>query len=263
MNVSLRLLVGLIIFVLLIYLAYLDAYGKGDSPFNELIEFCKRDGDNFADTLGDFANQDIRIVKAFLDIAMPTISLASYEDSILTNNYSDVVRDAEEAFALFVLENYFNRWIYQAELHRQKKDADHLQVRNETSGGEVRNDISGTTGQEGGRSSSVIRPPEVDIPDVKYQRKIKMRNDQVQSAGKWTEKGLKRYDTILKAVMERRKNREPFEDQLTDTYIHSIDSGRRERFERKRKLEEMMEEKQTDQPANVVFVTDVLKIEYL
>ena len=245
--------------MLLIYLAYINNYGKDNSSFNDMVKLCRSNGDNFADTLGDFANQDIRIVKAFLDIGMPAISVNSYEDSILTDKYSDVVHDAEEAFALFVLENYLNRWIYQAEVQRQKDAVQ--QHRDSSSGGKVHVDSS--TGQGQGHSSSTIQPPEVDIPDVKYQQKIKTRNDQVQSAGKWTEKGLKRYDTILKAVMERRENRGDFENKLKENYIRNIDSRCRERVERKRKLEEMMEEKGTDQRENVVLVTDVLKMEYL
>lgn len=219
-----------------------------------MIQFCSTSGHKFADNLGDFANQDIEIVKAFLDIAMPTISVNSYHDSILTDKYSDVVHEAEEAFALFVLENYLNVWMYQAEVERQNKAVATTQEGNHSSAG-------GGVGAEDGQGARLLSD-NVDIPEVMYQKKIKKRHDKIHSAGKWTEEGLKRYDTILKAVLERRKNREDFENKLREQYVNDIDTDRKERVDRKRKLEEMMEEK-AKQHEEVPLVTDVLKIEYL
>ena len=105
------------------------------------------------------------------------------------HNFSDVVTSSEEAFALLVLENNFDRWVYQADRQRRKQ----IGIDDDNDAGEV--------------------------PDVLYQKKIKKRKDNVHTAGRWTDDGLERFNDLLLKVQEVRELRGEYEEELNDMYV--------------------------------------------
>ena len=177
------------------------------------------------------------VLMEYFDLSMTTLCLGGYRQSILFDMFSEVVKDAEEAFALLVLENNFDRWIYQAEVQRMKNQSrDNLET---------------------------VLPPSMDVPDVLYQKKVKKRRDNIQTVGKWTAEGIERYDKILKDVMRRREDRKDFEGLLKEEYNKDISEEHKCRIEvLKRKMEVLSDEVVLKKPKKEM-VTDVLKIEEL
>ena len=105
------------------------------------------------------------------------------------HNFSDVVTSSEEAFALLVLENNFNQWVYQAERQRRKQ---------------IGIDDDNDTGE---------------VPDVLYQKKIQKRKDNIYTAGRWTDDGLERFNDLLSKVQEVRELRGEYEEELNNMYV--------------------------------------------
>ena len=126
----------------------------------------------------------------FYDISMPSISYYQYKTRILFNAFSSVVTESEEALAYLVFENNLERWIYQAEEKR----------------------CSELSQDEGTKESR-------KIPRALYQAEVKTRKDNIDTVGKWTDKGLGRYNELLLAVRERRQSKNAFEELLTRTYL--------------------------------------------
>ena len=176
------------------------------------------------------------VLMEYFDMSMTTMSAGGYKQSILFDRFSTVVRDAEEAFALLVLENNFDRWVYQAEIHRMKFDAE---------------DNFGT-----------VLPPSADVPDVLYQNKVKKRRDNVETVGKWTAEGIRRYNKILNDVILRREDREEFEDSLMEEYNKDISDEHKDRIGILKRKMEAGEEEVIKKPKREL-VMDVLKIEEL
>ena len=81
------------------------------------------------------------------------------------------------------------------------------------------------------------------IPDVLYQKKVKKRKDQRETAGKWKPKGMVRLNTLITMVQENRNSetRETFEEELQRIYIKHADTNMEimARNKRKREMEEM------------------------
>ena len=121
--------------------------------------------------------------------------------------FSDVVEYVEEAFALLVFENYFDRWHYLAESKRMSLED------------------NGTT-----------CPPLQDVPDVLYQKKVARRKDNVYTAGKWTDEGIERYNIILGEVEERRNcnDRKDFEKRLDEMFRENMGDDWIDRIEKKK-----------------------------
>ena len=88
-----------------------------------------------------------------------------------------------------MLENNFDRWVYQAERQRRKQ----IGIDDDNDAGEV--------------------------PDVLYQKKIKKRKDNVYTAGRWTDEGLERFNYLLSKVQEVREMRGQYEEELNDMYV--------------------------------------------
>jgi len=217
---------------------YIENYGKGSSnSFQKLINVCKSGGKEFADILGIYDKLDMDVLMEYFDMSMTTLSAQGYKTSVLFDRFSTVVKDAEEAFGLLVLENNFDRWMYQAEVERMK-----LESRN---------------------NFDIVLPPMVDVPDVLYQKKVKKRRNNVQTVGKWTAEGIERYDKILNDVIRRREDREDFEVHLKEEYNKDVSEGHKCRIEvLKRKMEVLGDEVVMKKPKKEM-VTDVLKIEEL
>ena len=157
----------------------------------DLVDFCKANGPKFAEKLLDYHNMDEKTLMCFYDISMPSISYYQYKPRILFNTFSSVVTESEEALAYLVFENNLERWIYQAEETRRSNNSDDEE-------GDVANR---------------------KIPRALYQAEVKTRKDNIDTVGKWTDKGLQRYNELLLAVRESRQSRSAFEDLLTRTYL--------------------------------------------
>ena len=219
-------------------LGYIDSYGKGPSnSFNKLVNLCKTGDTKIADKLGLYDEVDMDVLMEYFDLSMTTLCSGGYRQSILFDEFSEVVKNAEEAFALLVLENNFDRWIYQAEVQRMKNQSrDNLET---------------------------VLPPSMDVPDVLYQKKVKKRRDNIQTVGKWTAEGIERYDKILKDVMRRREDRKDFEGLLKEEYNKDVSEEHKCRIEMlKRKTEAISDGVVLKKPKKEM-VTDVLKIEEL
>ena len=128
----------------------------------------------------------------FYDISMPSISYYQYKPRILFNTFSSVVTESEEALAYLVFENNLERWIYQAEETRSTNSSD-----NEAEA-EVENR---------------------KVPRALYQAEVKARKDNIDTVGKWTDRGLERYNELILAVRESRRSRNAFEELITRTYL--------------------------------------------
>ena len=219
----------------MILLVYIDNYNKGATNGFCKLDALHKSGENntFADRLGDFDNIDLDTLITFLNMLMPTISVSTYRDSITYAPFSNIVNKVEEAFALFVMENCFNNWFYKAELHRRKihkvefKDSD-IDI------------LEGTA-----------------LPKVLYQEKRQMRKDGVHSAGKFTNEGLERFNTILMNVMQRRNNKSSnFDDKLMLYYQDNISDEAKDQI--KRRNQSIKVEKEPKK--RKVFVIDCLDV---
>ena len=194
----------------LFQLEYTDKFYCGiDEEHNDmkkLVKFCKNNGHQFGDKLLDYDNMDIETLKYFYDISMPSISSYMYSSRILFNTFSRVITESEEAFAILVFENSFDRWLYQADskISAPSNDTEEQTVTVEE--GTIAIQGSTVTGNDA-------------IPDVLYQKKVKKRKDNVVTAGRWTDAGLGRYNELLTKVQEARKGRGVFEDSLKETYV--------------------------------------------
>lgn len=173
----------------------------------KLVKFCQDNGRQFGDKLLDYDNMDIETLKYFYDISMPSISSYMYSSRILFNTFSQVITESEEAFAILVFENSFDRWLYQA-------DSKISAPSNDTE------EQNGVTVEEGTITiqGSTVTGNDA-IPDVLYQKKVKKRKDNVITAGRWTDEGLERYNELLTKVQEARKGRGVFEESLKETYV--------------------------------------------
>ena len=180
----------------------------------QLVKFCQDNGRQFGDKLLDYDNMDIDTLKYFYDISMPSVSSYMYSSRILFNNFSKVVTESEEAFAILVFENNFERWLYQADskISSPSNDTEEQTVSTTEEGSPT----AGNQQEEGNSSSATDNEA---IPDVLYQKKVKTRKDNVVTAGRWTDEGLERYNELLTKVQEARKSRGTFEDSLKDTYV--------------------------------------------
>ena len=195
-------------------------------------------GTVFGDVLLDYESMDTNVLMCYLNIAMTSTATVKFKERMVYEKFSDAVTVFEEAFAVLVLENNFQRWVYSAKKKiRDKKDVD----------SEVSN------GEESGNSSSGNNTDDSDkdvvekIPDVLYQKKIKKRKDKRETAGKWTADGMKRLNSLITMVQDGRnnENREEFEDELQDKYIKLADKNieTASKNKRKREMEEMNQRK--------------------
>ena len=146
----------------------------------------------------------------------------------------------EEAFAVLVLENNFERWIYFAEktLKEQNEMVDEDNDDNDD------NDSGSSNGDENSEiSNNDSEHTVISIPDVLYQQKIKQRKDKRETAGKWTSDGMKRLNTLITMVKDGRngESREIFEEKLQDMYIKHADKNMEliAKNKRKREMEEL------------------------
>ena len=160
----------------------------------DLVELCKANGPQFADKLLEYQNVDEKTLMCFYDISMPSILYYQYKPRILFNTFSSVVTESEEALAYLVFENNLERWIYQAEETRSTNSSDD-------------------------EAEAEAEVENRKVPRALYQAEVKARKDNIDTVGKWTDRGLERYNELILAVRESRQSRNAFEELITRTYL--------------------------------------------
>ena len=203
-------------------------YVEQDNEMKKFIHFCKQNGIYFTDEMLKYESVDKNMMVYFYNISMHIFSNYSYRSRILFHNFSDVVTSSEEAFALLVLENNFDRWVYQAERQRRKQ----IGIDDDNDAGEV--------------------------PDVLYQKKVQKRKDNVYTAGRWTDDGLARFNDLLSKVQEVRELRREYEEELYNMYVESEPSDSFSSKVEKRNREERDEAE--NQRKKKVVVMNVLNV---
>ena len=76
---------------------------------------CKSKGKEFGEALLDYSSIDQNVLFCYLNIAMTSTATVKFKERMAYEKFSDAVTIFEEAFAVLVLENNFDRWIYLAE----------------------------------------------------------------------------------------------------------------------------------------------------
>ena len=180
-----------------------------------LITYCKENGEKFGDNLLDYATVDMDIVRYYLDMAMPSMSIRTYDHEKVFSPLSKTVTVAEEAFAMLQLENNFERWIWIAEKEISKKQT-----------------------EESGNDNENTSVDDEMVPDLKYQVNVKTRKDNVYTAGKWTEDGLERYNELVTIVRQRREDSANFEEILKMEMVRVVSSKGMSKRAKKRQLED-------------------------
>ena len=140
------------------------------------------------------SDSDKEIFKCFLDFAMPAVNKSAYKKQMYFDTLSEVVSVGEETFAFLVVENNIERWVYMAETILSNQHSNHL-------------------------------PPAGVIPKVRYQKEVKQRKDEVHTAGKWTNKGLQRFNEIASLVHNSRNMRTDYENELKSKYEEDFDES--------------------------------------
>ena len=209
-------------------------------------------GTVFGDVLLDYESIDTNVLICYLNIAMTSTATVKFKERMVYEKFSDAVTVFEEAFAVLVLENNFQRWIYSAKKKIREMKDDDSEVSN---GGE-----SGVSLSSGDNTDDSEKAVAEKIPDVLYQKKIKKRKDKRETAGKWTIDGMNRLNSLITMVQDGRNNedREQFEDELQDKYIKLADENieTASKNKRKREMEEMNRRKKKVVIQNVLdFVT--------
>ena len=190
--------------------------GNRTNTFKEFIDICKQDDRKIGDVLMNYENVNKDITFYFLTMAMTATTNVRFADKMLYEKLSDATTISEEAFAFLLFENNFKRWVYLAEKEILTEKIDRGEVVEQN-----------TNEEENG-----------DIPDVLYQRKVKMRKDKRETAGKWTDKGMERYNEMLQTVKNYRNSdwRQNFEDELQKMYEKDTDKSGKKKNKRNKDL---------------------------
>ena len=197
------------------------------SNFRKLFDHCEESGDKIGDVLLDTERTSVELYKTFLDLAMPAIALKTFKESMIIDKLANNVTSSEEAFGILVFENNFDRWKWQAQQEQIKK-----------SGGVV----------------SLM-----EAPDVLYQQKVKKRRDDRDTAGKWLQSGVERFNSLLAKIRDIRKVRGEFEERLFTLY--GEEEEQLDTIFRKPKRKELEVEVNSPNKKKKVLALNVLNIE--
>lgn len=186
-----------------------------ETVFDTLITKCTEQGETFGDMLLDYEEIDVDVLICYMNMSMCGTSNIRFKEKMVYEKLSDAITISEEAFALLVFENSFKRWVYMAK--SEIKD-------NEEMNDEEQDSI---------------------IPKVLYQKNITTAKGKKKTAGKWTDKGYKRYNELLMMVRDSRNSnwRKRFEDELQQKYIQNADGKLKAYKRRMQKKEELLRPK--------------------
>ena len=144
-----------------------------------------------------------------------------FKEKMICDKLSDTVTVFEEAFAILVLENNFDRWVYMVEEEMKQ------------------NSCESTVREEDEETIISNKNNFVNIPDVLYQKNVKVRKDNRQTAGRWTDEGMERLNELLMLIKDSRNDerRQLVEDDLMERYVNHADNNMEAYNRRKRRLE--------------------------
>lgn len=169
----------------------------------------------------DFEAIDKDILFCYLNIAMTSTANIRFKEKMICDKLSDTVTVFEEAFAILVLENNFDRWVYMVEEEMKQ------------------NSCESTVREEDEETIISNKNNFVNIPDVLYQKNVKVRKDNRQTAGRWTDEGMERLNELLMLIKDSRNDerRQLVEDDLMERYVNHADNNMEAYNRRKRRLE--------------------------
>ena len=175
----------------------------------------------------DFDSIDKDILFCYLNIAMTSTANVRFKEKMICDKLSDTITVFEEAFAILIFENNFDRWVYMVE----KEISQENKRLNENSN-------SGRRLQEQ-NTNSMEENNFIDIPDVLYQKNVKTRKDNRQTAGRWTDEGMERLNELLMLIKNSRNDeiRHSVEDDLMERYVNHADNNMELYNRRKCRLE--------------------------
>ena len=199
------------------------------------------------DILLKYESTDQNILFCYLNIAMTSTATVKFKERMTYEKLSDATTIFEEAFAAFVIENNFDRWVYFAEQRVNKIDAANA---NSDDGSQSVTSITNSGSDESSGEQ---------IPEVLYQQKIKRSKDNKKEAvGKWTLEGMERLHELITVVQEgrNRETRDEFEERLQQKYVDYADNNLDTlRKKRKRELNQ-----QNERRKKTVVVQNVLDL---
>ena len=171
-----------------------------------MIKQCELNGPIFGNIFLDYQNIDTEELICYLNIALCGTSNIRFKEKMFYEKLSDALTISEEAFAVLAFENCFQRWMYQLTLETSESESDSDK-----------------------------------IPNVLYQKNITRKKDQRETAGKWTDKGFKRYNELIALVKESRNSdwRRNFEEELQKRYIEKAD-GKLKAYRKRMKIRDDM-----------------------
>ena len=191
--------------------------------FMKLISLCRNDVKQFGNKLLDYQDLDKDILICYLNMAMTSVSTVKFKERMMYDKLSEVTTMSDEAFALLVFENNFERWTFLAnkELNRS--------ALNEES-------------DEGNEGEEEV-DEEATLPDTLYQQKVKTRKDDRETAGRWNNEGIARLNELSDRIKETRNSnwREAIELDLTERYANNAHNSSEAYTKKKRRMEEALE----------------------
>ena len=192
-------------------------------------------------------DQLLNAFRTFVDCCIPAVTTSTISKQFQLYRLSKLTTVAEEAFAFLILENNIERWKWLAFKDMQERDKDETDITAEL------------------KKKRYVVDTEV-MPPVLYQKRVKISNRSgAVAAGDWTDKGMQRYNQIVKCVLESRKKKERinYEDKLLKLYSNEDDDGLSvlESGEGKRRLKDTTLE--DNRKRKKVMVIDLFSVEDL
>ena len=231
------------------YIEYIKTFSsikkgeKADNDFSKLITFCKSKGDTFGDNLLQYKDIDMGILTSYFNVAMCGSVTIRFKERMVYQKFSDAVTVSEEALAMLIFENAFQRWIHMADMQLKK-------LYNERSDGINKDKEHESNKKNEGNNKDNDDDFEIDelgnnIPNVLYQRNVQHKKNKVHTAGKWLDKGIKRYNEMLMVVKQNRNSswRNKFEKNLQDVYIKLADENMDKYMRKRNKSQEQLKSK--------------------
>ena len=162
----------------------------------------------------DYQNVDKDILICYMNLVMTSISNFRFKERMVYDKLRDAITVSEEAFGMILLENNFNRWIYEGEMEKKKLS-----------------------------QNSTNDDDDTEVPMLLYQKNYRRRKDKRISAGPWTEEGISRFNELIGRIKESRNSewRSDFEDDIQQRYVNDADNSTSAYLKRKRKAEEEAE----------------------
>ncbi len=157
--------------------------------FEDLMNLCD---DHAVSKIGEqllSKTVDKNLYRLFISIAFSGYYCKNeFKKAMKVRLLSDVITVPEEAFGILTLENNYNRWKRMA-----------------------------TLGKEESKKNSS------KLPDLLYQKGVKVQDGKKPSAGTWTDKGYERMNALINLVELHRSSRESFEKDIRKMFRVNID----------------------------------------